>query len=626
MYQSGTASKWQDSGVKWVVFFQDTNALAFVTLPAMLGVSVSLELEVNSLTVPRVAKQAVGAITKLVHEDGRTMTVNVEYNQLDPLLRATGSPDGDVNEPATGLSSFPGNTNQLVFKLSSYVRTLRECGGAMPEFVNPKYADATKTTFKKPTRLECMMQDYPKLLGSEAKVGFVMAPLWLCYSPCKNNAADAAAACAAGVPTGSAYSCECDQFYVYAELLRRMGAAVGKAADRIVQGVAACPGPQVVLSPESAVFPSDLRRVFPAPSRVRITGRSTLIIQGDVTVRSLRLDGALRLIAESGAVLRVRSPMSIASLLAVIGPVEARRDSSVVVNAGYELRELQASELELATEIVKMRGYVFQKKEERILRAKASASARASRASVSSPARSNPTVTEVIFVGPAAEPIVNVNVGAAVTDSTTRAEVRSYRSSSIAALDLPTTEPITGARERDNSTSGSIFGAGSRFGTLLFPDESESDQHPVASSSSSSSAAVGTRSTEGTATGSDEHEVGTVIDDETSQSAPLAPSSSLAASGVNGSNSSRTFDLRSASAFASAPPDSQQQNPRALDLRNPIHAYDPRNNTADYDADADKELEAMITNIATVIAIFLTAVLLLSTDPVKATLEWFYYV
>ena len=28
----------------------------------------------------------------------------------------------------------------------------------MPEFVNPKYADAERTTFKKATRLECMMQ------------------------------------------------------------------------------------------------------------------------------------------------------------------------------------------------------------------------------------------------------------------------------------------------------------------------------------------------------------------------------------------------------------------------------------------------------------------------------------
>lgn len=36
--------------------------------------------------------------------------------------------------------------------------------GVITEFVNPKYADDTKTKFKAPTRLECMMQDYPKLL------------------------------------------------------------------------------------------------------------------------------------------------------------------------------------------------------------------------------------------------------------------------------------------------------------------------------------------------------------------------------------------------------------------------------------------------------------------------------
>lgn len=38
--------------------------------------------------------------------------INVEYNQLDPLLRASGYPDGDVNNE-TGYSPFPGNINQV---------------------------------------------------------------------------------------------------------------------------------------------------------------------------------------------------------------------------------------------------------------------------------------------------------------------------------------------------------------------------------------------------------------------------------------------------------------------------------------------------------------------------------
>lgn len=47
------------------------------------------------------------------------------------------------------------------------------------EFVNPKYKDnSRRVEFKKPTRLECMMQDFPKLMdkelgaSSKASLGF----------------------------------------------------------------------------------------------------------------------------------------------------------------------------------------------------------------------------------------------------------------------------------------------------------------------------------------------------------------------------------------------------------------------------------------------------------------------
>jgi UDP-sugar pyrophosphorylase len=215
----------------------------------------------NSLAVPRKAKEAIGAITRLTKADGSgAMTVNVEYNQLDPLLRSTINKDGDLNDesggsmlvhrhtvwvllccyflatstswccaqnqgfllsrrltppcPAgwspfpgninqlviklssqlcaaaahldtaeittlspccpAGWSPFPGNINQLVIKLSSYVPQLAATCGNIGEFVNPKYKDASKTAFKSSTRLECMMQDYPKALPADAKVGFTV--------------------------------------------------------------------------------------------------------------------------------------------------------------------------------------------------------------------------------------------------------------------------------------------------------------------------------------------------------------------------------------------------------------------------------------------------------------------
>lgn len=74
-------------------------------LPA--GVSSQQDLDVNSLAVPRAAKEAIGGIARLTHRDGRAMTINVEYNQLDPLLRATGHPHGDVAD-SSGFSPYPG--------------------------------------------------------------------------------------------------------------------------------------------------------------------------------------------------------------------------------------------------------------------------------------------------------------------------------------------------------------------------------------------------------------------------------------------------------------------------------------------------------------------------------------
>lgn len=78
---------------------QDTNALVFRALLAALGLSAANDYDMNSLAVPRKAKEAIGAITKLDKVDGSgSMTVNVEYNQLDPLLRSTINKDGDVND------------------------------------------------------------------------------------------------------------------------------------------------------------------------------------------------------------------------------------------------------------------------------------------------------------------------------------------------------------------------------------------------------------------------------------------------------------------------------------------------------------------------------------------------
>lgn len=117
-------------------------------LPSAIGVSAKNDWEMNSICIQRKPGEAVGAICKLLEVDGsgatkKELIVNVEYNQLDPLLRTKWNKEGDIANQE-GFSHFPGNTNTLIFKLKEYNINLAKSSGVIPEFVNPKYADAEK--------------------------------------------------------------------------------------------------------------------------------------------------------------------------------------------------------------------------------------------------------------------------------------------------------------------------------------------------------------------------------------------------------------------------------------------------------------------------------------------------
>lgn len=349
MYSSGTAKKWLNYGVKWCIFFQDTNSLAFNTIAASLGVSASNHLEVNTLTCPRVAKAAMGAIVKLKHTDGkRSVTVNVEYNQLDPLLRANSYPEGDTNN-YNGFSPFPGNTNQLIFRMESYVANLFNTKGIMGEFVNPKYADETRTNFKKPTRLECMMQDYPKVLDANANVGFTTVPSWLAYSPCKNNVDDAAIAAKSNIPPSCAFTAESDHYNSVNEILRQHKVKIEKGIIQTYHGISSLVGPRIVIDPSTALFPCEIQACFPTPEKVKISARSTLIIEGDVKIYGLNLDGALHLIAIPGTTLLV-----------------FLKHDLCIKNDGHIIKPIDNHIINV-NEIDRMRGYIIEKKDTKVI-------------------------------------------------------------------------------------------------------------------------------------------------------------------------------------------------------------------------------------------------------------------
>ncbi|KAH7674669.1 UTP--xylose-1-phosphate uridylyltransferase protein [Dioscorea alata] len=339
LFSSGLLNKWHNAGLRWVLFFQDTNGLLFKAIPAALGVSLTREYHVNSLAVPRKAKEAIGGITKLTHADGRTMVINVEYNQLDPLLRANGHADGDVN-CETGYSPFPGNINQLILELQPYIEELTKTQGAISEFVNPKYKDSSKTSFKSSTRLECMMQDYPKTLPPSARVGFTVMETWLAYAPVKNNPEDAAK-----VPKGNPYhSATSGEMAIYRANSLIMKKAGVEIADPVVDEFNAQEvevWPRITWSPKWATTFADLKKKV--IGKCSISQRSTMIIKGqNIVLGGLSLDGTLIVKAIDEAEVQV---------------------SGCVQNKGWLLEKIDFKDSSLPQE-TRMRGFKIQKVEQ----------------------------------------------------------------------------------------------------------------------------------------------------------------------------------------------------------------------------------------------------------------------
>ena len=303
LHSTGLVTKWQKAGVRWAYFFQDTNAAAFKLLPACLAVSAKKGMEVNSVCVARKAGESIGGVMQLKKGD-LSMTVNVEYNQIDALLKATVEPRGDV-AGRDGFSPYPGSINQILFALEPYAATLARTGGGMPEFVNPKYKDPkTKSAFKAPTRLECMMQDYPKSLGPEAVVGFTTVTDAITFSPVKTNLKDARVKSKEGMPTYSAGSGEADIYASSCEMLKAAGVALPASARASRGGILVDDCPRVVVDPSFGITITEWRQKLPTPAAVQLAPGSTLILQGDLRglrIHSLKLRGTLIVRVAPGA-------------------------------------------------------------------------------------------------------------------------------------------------------------------------------------------------------------------------------------------------------------------------------------------------------------------------------------
>jgi len=148
-----------------------------------------------------------------------------------------------------------------------------------------------------------LIQDYAKLLGGAHKTGFTTFERWIGYTPCKNNSGKAAELAEKKMSPMSAGSCEMDYYAANCRLLEEAGMSVEAGEVRHFNKIPLEMGPRVVLGP--FFMPS----VYKVAERVKggsISARSTLIIEGDVTIENLVLDGALVIKAAPGGRITIK--------------------------------------------------------------------------------------------------------------------------------------------------------------------------------------------------------------------------------------------------------------------------------------------------------------------------------
>ena len=299
LYLYNKAKEWVEKGKKYMVQFMDTNVLAFNCVPASIGASVKFNYDINSVVVPRRPKDAIGAICRINRKDGTSVVQNVEYNLVDPLLKDKYNGKGDIaNE--TGFCDFPGNLNVLVFKLEPYLKILQETKGLVPEFVNPKYADESRNKFKSPTRLECLMQDVPKLIKHGEIVGYTYFDRWFCFSACKNNLLDAIEKLKKNETGESAFTVERDIFKtnerILQEICGKLTVIKTEPENEITIGeISVKFGPKIIIYPSYAPTISELKlKMSKIKQGIKMTNNSILILKNDINIEEgIDLDGYL---------------------------------------------------------------------------------------------------------------------------------------------------------------------------------------------------------------------------------------------------------------------------------------------------------------------------------------------
>ena len=227
MHKSGMAQKLKEEGFKWIVFFNDTNPIAFRFLPSYLGISKEKNWENTYICVKRKPGEAVGAVCEVQRPDGTTIITNVEYNVLAKLSLSNPEP-----VDSEGYSKLPGNINFIIISLDNYYKKLENYDGIVHEFINPKMEN-DGFTLKSSTRMETLINEYPYLLENSNRVGAIQVEKLMAFTCAKNEAELGRQRQQKNLSLETCASCQFEFYDHNRVLLEKIGAEVGPEREHL---------------------------------------------------------------------------------------------------------------------------------------------------------------------------------------------------------------------------------------------------------------------------------------------------------------------------------------------------------------------------------------------------------
>ena len=192
-------------------------------------------------------------------------------------------------------------------------------------------------------------QDFPWVLPSAAPIAFTSLDAGF-YAPVKNSRAEAVKKAASGSASGGAAAGEYAVYAFHRRLLALAGASLPALASERVGGIALDDaGARVVLGAAFRPTVGTCLTRLSGGAAIRLSARSSLWLDGDISVQALTLDGALTVRAAAGATVVIRRLR--------------------VVNGGAVRRELDETELasDATPEVARLRGYTYEPLEVREL-------------------------------------------------------------------------------------------------------------------------------------------------------------------------------------------------------------------------------------------------------------------